>query len=145
MRRISIIAAVLALALFSCAGEKPKVGLPTVVLRSGAIEIVAEVARSQEEQQAGLMFRKELPDGHGMIFVYDSDRLMSFWMKNTYVPLSIAFIAADGTIRTIRDMDPLSEAIVDSGRYVRYALEAPRGWFERVGLKEGDAFQFPAG
>lgn len=145
----SIALALIAISMsVSCGGDtsdKPQPELPTVTLRSGAVEMVAEVARSDEEQRVGLMFRKSLADGRGMIFVYDDDRRLSFWMKNTLVPLTIAFLAADGTIREIRDMEPGSLATVDSARFVRYALEAPRGWFGRVGLAVGDRFELPAG
>jgi uncharacterized membrane protein (UPF0127 family) len=105
--------------------------------------VVAELARSPEEQAAGLMFRKTLADGRGMLFVYEEDRRLSFWMKNTLVPLSIAYLAADGTIREIYDMEPQSLKAVSSIRSVRYALEVPRGWFDRAGLAVGDRFGIP--
>jgi uncharacterized protein len=138
------------LLVLSCAatgdgGEPAKAQkeLPTVVLRSGAVTVVAELARSPEEQATGLMFRKTLADGRGMLFVYGDDRRLSFWMKNTLVPLSIAYLAADGTIREIHDMEPLSLKAVSSSRSVRYALEVPRGWFDRAGLAAGDRFEIP--
>jgi len=119
---------------------KPQSGLATATLRSGAAEIVVELAVSPEEQEIGLMHRTELADGRGMLFVYAEDRRLAFWMKNTLIPLSIAYIASDGTIREVRDMEPLSLAPVESERYVRYALEAPLGWFDRAGLAPGDRF-----
>lgn len=133
--------------IVACAAgrDKPQPKLPTAILRSGGVSVVAELARTADEQAMGFMFRKELADGEGMLFVYDSDRRMTFWMKNTLVPLSIAFLGADGTIREIRDMEPLSEALVESTRYARHALEVPRGWFERVGLGVGDRFELPPG
>ncbi|MGD9941322.1 MAG: DUF192 domain-containing protein [Clostridia bacterium] len=138
------------LLVLSCAangdGSEPKKAqkeLPTVVLRSGPATVVAELARSPEEQAAGLMFRKTLADGRGMLFVYEEDRRLSFWMKNTLVPLSIAYLAADGTIREIYDMEPQSLKAVSSTRSVRYALEVPRGWFDRAGLAVGDRFGIP--
>jgi uncharacterized membrane protein (UPF0127 family) len=76
-----------------------------------------------------------------MLFVYDNDQTMSFWMRNTYVPLSIAFIASDGRIIEIRDMYPLDETSVKSGRSVRYALEVPQGWFSRAGVRAGDVLK----
>lgn len=112
-------------------------------LVSGSIKLDVELARTDDEQRMGLMFRKELKDGNGMLFLYKSDRLMSFWMKNTSIPLSIAFLSSDGTIREIYDMEPLSLESVSSQRHVRYALEVPQGWFERVGLKVGDHFVLP--
>lgn len=107
---------------------------------SGMVTVSVELAMSPGEQETGLMFRKELQDGRGMLFVYDTDRKLAFWMKNTIIPLSIAYLGSDGTIKEICDMKPLSLEPIESGHYVRYALEAPLGWFERVGLKPGDRF-----
>ncbi|MBN2875263.1 MAG: DUF192 domain-containing protein [Spirochaetales bacterium] len=119
---------------------KPQTGLRTAELRSGSVSIVVELAETAAQQEIGLMHRTELPDSRGMLFVYPDDRRLSFWMKNTLIPLSIAYLASDGTIKEIHDMAPLSLAPVESGRYVRYALEAPQGWFDRVGLRPGDRF-----
>lgn len=123
---------------------RPQSGLKTAVLRSGRVEILAELAVGPSEQETGLMHRTELADGRGMLFVYAEDRRLAFWMKNTLIPLSIAYIGADGTIKEILDMEPLSLAPVESERYVRYALEAPLGWFGRVGLGPGDRFDLSA-
>lgn len=122
---------------------KPQKELPLVELRAGPVTVMAELALTPEEQAAGLMFRKSLPDGRGMLFVYEDDRRLNFWMKNTLIPLSIAYLAADGTIREIHDMEPQSLKAVSSTRSVRYALEVPRGWFDRVGLAAGDRFEIP--
>ena len=161
MNRTRKVAAVCLTALFflvasSCAGGgsspaaggnsdayrpgRPQSGLATASLRSGGVEIVVELAVSPKEQETGLMHRKELADGRGMLFVYGEDRRLSFWMKNTLVPLSVAYLGSDGVIKEIHDMEPLSLAPVESSRYARYALEAPRGWFSRVGLRVGDRF-----
>jgi len=100
--------------------------------------VKAEIAVSDEERSKGLMFRKELKDGQGMLFVFEKDEVLSFWMKNTYIPLSIAYIANSGKIIDIKDMYPGDTGSVLSSRSVRYALEAPQGWFLRAGVKEGD-------
>jgi uncharacterized membrane protein (UPF0127 family) len=100
--------------------------------------IKAEIARTQEERGKGLMYRKKLPDGKGMLFIFDKDAVQSFWMKNTYIPLSIAFIVYDGRIIEIKDMQPGSLNSVISSRSVRYALETPQGWFSRAGVRNGD-------
>ena len=105
--------------------------------------LIIEVARSTEEQRVGLMNRKRLPKDHGMLFVYDADRRLSFWMKNTTIPLSIAFVSADGYIREIYDMNPLSLREVVSIRAVRYALEVNQGLFSELGIKPGDQIIFP--
>jgi uncharacterized membrane protein (UPF0127 family) len=137
------------LLVLSCAAKsngqpaKAQKELPTVELRAGQVTVKAELAVSPEEQATGLMFRKSLADGRGMLFVYEDDRRLSFWMKNTLIPLSIAYLAADGTIREIHDMEPHSLKAVSSTRSVRYALEVPRGWFDRAGLAVGDRFEIP--
>ena len=111
-----------------------------VIQRAGAeaVHITAEIAKTDEERSQGLMYRKKLPDGEGMLFIFERDQQLSFWMKNTLIPLSIAFIASDGRITEIKDMYPQDLNTVQSSRSVRYALEAPQGWFTRAGVKAGD-------
>ncbi|MDR2476486.1 MAG: DUF192 domain-containing protein [Treponema sp.] len=108
--------------------------------RTGAapVAIQVELARTAEERSQGLMYRKGLPDGEGMLFIFEKDDTLSFWMKNTIIPLSIAFIASDGRIVEIKDMRPGGLNSVKSSRSVRYALEVPHGWFDRAGIKTGD-------
>jgi hypothetical protein len=136
----------------SCGGRSASYGqgptapnppLPTAQLRSGPVVVTVELARNADQRERGLMFRKSLADGKGMLFVFDADQILDFWMKNTTIPLSIAYMSSDGTVREIHDLEPLSLASVASGRSVRYALEVPRGWFDRVGLKAGDRFELP--
>ncbi len=98
----------------------------------------AEIADTYETRQHGFMERKKIPDGTGMIFVFERDQILSFWMKNTPSPLSIAYIDYSGKIRDIFDMTPFSLSSVMSTVSVRYALEVPQGWFERAGIKTGD-------
>lgn len=107
-------------------------------------KITVEIADTRESQEKGLMNRKSLDEDKGMLFVYDRDSRKSFWMKNTLIPLSIAYIAADGTIREIYDMEPLSTRTVDSRYSVRYALEVNQGAFQRHGIKVGDKVEFTA-
>ena len=123
-------------------GGVPQRGLPVVRLQSGSVELEVEVARDFREKSTGLMFRHGLAEGRGMIFVYDSDRYLGFWMKNTYIPLSIAYLSADGVILEIFDMQPLSLETVQSTKPARYALEVPQGWFKQAGLEPGDRFEF---
>jgi uncharacterized membrane protein (UPF0127 family) len=99
---------------------------------------MAEIASSPGQREQGLMHRKELKDGNGMIFVFERDEVLSFWMKDTLVPLSIAYIAQDGRILEIHDMQPGNLNPVRSSRSARYALEVPQGWFDRVGIVPGD-------
>jgi uncharacterized membrane protein (UPF0127 family) len=116
-------------------GEKK----PLVIMSSGAeVPVKAEIARTENERAIGLMYRKELKDGSGMLFVFENDEILSFWMKNTLIPLSIAFIGRDGRIFEIRDMRPQDLTPVQSVNPARYALEVPRGWFSRAGIVPGD-------
>jgi uncharacterized membrane protein (UPF0127 family) len=110
----------------------------------GEAVLQVEVAVTAEEQARGLMFRKEMPENHGMLFPYGSDRRLSFWMKDTLIPLSIAYIASDGTIKEIYDMKPGSLREVSSRLSVRYALEVNQGLFDRLGIGVGDTVEFPA-
>ncbi|GHU85289.1 hypothetical protein FACS189473_4160 [Spirochaetia bacterium] len=100
--------------------------------------IRAEIARTDDQRSRGLMNRESLPDGEGMLFVFTNDEIRSFWMKNTLIPLSIAYIGYNGLIHEIRDMQPLDTTSVSSRRSARYALEVPQGWFGRVRIKAGD-------
>ena len=117
--------------------------LETIDVTINGHELRLEVARTTEEQATGLMYRKELPENQGMLFPYESDRKLSFWMKNTEIPLSIAFLAADGTIKEIYDMKPLSLNTVSSRHSVRFALEVNLGLFERLGIEVGDRVELP--
>jgi uncharacterized membrane protein (UPF0127 family) len=102
------------------------------------VSIRAEIARTDDERARGLMNRKELPDGEGMLFVFDRDQILSFWMKDTLIPLSIAYISSDGRILEIHDMKPRDLSPIRSNRSLRYALEVPQGWFSRTGIALGD-------
>ena len=126
-------------------GGVPQRELPLITLQSGSVELEVEVAVNYQQKSTGLMFRLDLADGRGMIFVYNSDQYLGFWMKNTYIPLSIAYLNAEGVILEIYDMHPLSSQTVYSSRPVRFALEVPLGWFKRAGLEPGDKFEFPPG
>ncbi|GAB1484791.1 DUF192 domain-containing protein [Treponema sp.] len=100
--------------------------------------IRAEIAANDEDRQKGLMLRKRVPDGEGMLFIFDYDQRLSFWMKDTLVPLSIAYIASDGKILEIYDMQAQSLSTVNSERSARYALELAQGSFDRARLAVGD-------
>ncbi len=116
------------------AAEKAQ-SLPTIPLSVGGRKIVAEVARTPAELATGLMWRFSLRPDHGMLFVYDQPRLMSFWMRNTFIPLSIAFIDAEGRILNIEDMAPQNEQLHWSRAPGLFALEMRKGWFaeHRIG------------
>lgn len=103
-----------------------------------SVNVVAELAIKPDERNYGFMNRENIPDGTGMLFVFENDQILSFWMKNTPHPLSIAYIDRKGRIRDIFDMKPYSLSSVSSRTSVRYALEVPQGWFDKVNIKEGD-------
>lgn len=117
----------------------PQAPLPVRVLGIGKTSVRAEVADTPAARQAGLMHRDKLADGEGMLFVFPAPQPMSFWMRGTSIPLSIAYISASGVIREVHDMQPLDETPVQSlfGDLV-YALEVPQGWFARYGVLPGD-------
>jgi uncharacterized membrane protein (UPF0127 family) len=116
---------------------------PRVVIETdgGEVEVAVEVADDDEERQVGLMNRESLPADAGMLFVFEADSSGGFWMKNTLIPLSIAFADASGTILRILDMEPCEAdpcEIYDPGVFYRSALEVNKGAFERLGVEEGD-------
>jgi hypothetical protein len=112
--------------------------LPTVPLSINDHKITAEVAATPEQRATGLMHRFSLRPDHGMIFVFDRPERQSFWMLNTFIPLSIAFIAPDGRIINIDDMAPHDETSHWSRGPALYALEMRKGWFAERGIRAGD-------
>ena len=102
--------------------------------------LVLEVASTPDELRLGLSGRCDVPDGRGMVFLFPAADRWGFWMKDTHIPLSVAFVRSDGTIAWIRDMAPESLETVKSPEAVKVAVEVPQGWFERNGVDEGDRF-----
>lgn len=128
-----------ALFLLSCSSKKLTVKTITITRTDGTtIDVLAEIAKTPEERNHGFMERKNIPDGTGMIFIFEKDQILSFWMKNTPHPLSIAYIDARGKIRNIYDMTPYSLAPIVSTVSTRYALEVPQGWYEKNNIHEDD-------
>ena len=111
--------------------------LPVKALTVGMHRIQAEVAATDANRSRGLMFRKELAPNHGMLFVFEQAAVQCFWMRNTLLPLSIAFILDDGTITNIADMAPMTENSHCSTAPVRYTLEMEQGWFAKRGITAG--------
>jgi uncharacterized membrane protein (UPF0127 family) len=126
-----------ALALVLTAAPARAAELPTVELAIGGHKLVAEVAATGPTRTTGLMNRFSLQPDHGMLFVFREPQPLAFWMKNTYVPLSIAFIAPDGTIINIDDMAPQTENTHPSRGLALYALEMKKGWFAERGIASG--------
>ena len=130
--------------LLSCKSKKLPVKDIKIIRHDGTEFIVeAEIAEKTEDRNHGYMERKVIPDGTGMLFVFEKDQILSFWMKNTPHPLSIAYIDSKGKIRDIYDMKPYSLASVVSTVSVRYALEVPQGWYKKNGITEGDTVVIP--
>lgn len=125
------------LAASAWAQEAPQLQLPRTTLSVGMYQIDAQVATTSEEHATGLMHRKEMPQHEGMLFVFASPSPLCFWMKNTLIPLTAAFIADDGTIVNLEDMKPQSLDSHCARKPVRYVLEMNQGWFAKKGLKAG--------
>lgn len=129
--------------LLSCKTKKLPVRDVKIIRQDGTEFIVkAEIAEKTEDRNHGYMERKNIPDGTGMLFVFEKDQILSFWMKNTPHPLSIAYIDSKGKIRNIYDMTPYSLSSIISTVSVRYALEVPQGWYKKNGITEGDTVVF---
>ena len=127
------------LIISSCAKSKLPVKELMIKRADGIyVTVQAEVAVKEEDRNYGYMNRKVIPDGTGMLFVFENDQKLSFWMKNTPHPLSIAYLDSEGNIKNIYDMTPYSLAPVVSTVSVRYALEVPQGWFTKAGIRVGD-------
>lgn len=119
--------------------------LPMVELQAGIHLIRAEVAANQTTRARGLMFRESLAANHGMLFVFEQPSRQCFWMRNTRIPLTIAFLDDGGRIVNTADMKPMSEESHCSARPVRFALEMEQGWFAKKGIKDGDRLAGPKG
>jgi uncharacterized membrane protein (UPF0127 family) len=105
---------------------------------SKPVTLKAELALTDAEKSRGLMHRRSIPENSGMLFVFGRELELNFWMKNTYVPLSIAYIGKNGVINEIYDMKPLDASIHYPSRYpAKYALEVPKGWFAQNGVAPG--------
>lgn len=111
--------------------------LPTTRLTAGIHVITAEVAANDPARARGLMFREKLAPNHGMLFVFEAKGVQCMWMRNTLIPLSVAFIEDDGSIVNIEDMQPKTETSHCAARPVRFALEMDKGWFAQRGIKAG--------
>ena len=125
------------------AQEGPQMNLQRVKLSAGMHLIDAQVAFTPEQRQIGLMFRKEMPQQEGMIFVFEQATQQCFWMKNTLLPLTAAFVADDGTIVNLADMKPQTTDAHCSSQPVRYVLEMNKGWFAKKGIKAGSKLGGP--
>jgi uncharacterized membrane protein (UPF0127 family) len=139
MKPAFVLSAALALACtsLSSAAQEPQTHLPRVKLSAGMHQIDAQVAQTPEQRTIGLMFRKEMPQHEGMLFVFEQPSRQCFWMKNTLLPLSAAFIDDKGTVVNVEEMKPQTLESHCSAKPVRYVLEMNQGWFARKGIKPG--------
>jgi uncharacterized protein len=129
------LAALFAIASARAAGETTL----EIVSKSGVHAFAVELATNEAERSRGLMFRKELPEGRGMLFDFEHEAPVAFWMHNTYIPLDMIFIRGDGRILRIADnTEPMSDRMVPSGGAVRFVLEVIAGTARKLGLKAGD-------
>ncbi len=144
-RFFSLITILLLLTPFlSCKTKKLPVQDIKIIRQDGVeLTVSAEIAEKTEDRNHGYMERKNIPDGTGMLFIFDRDQILAFWMKNTPHPLSIAYIDSKGKIRDIYDMTPYSTASIKSSGSVRYALEVPQGWYKKNGITVGDTVVLP--
>jgi len=138
---IALAAAVLAFA--AAAQDGPQLNLPRVKLTTGMHVIDAQVATTTEQRMTGLMFRQEMPQQEGMLFVFEYPSQQCFWMKNTLLPLAVAFIDDDGTIVNLDEMQPQTLNSHCSAKPVRYVLEMNKGWFSKKGIKAGTKLEGP--
>jgi uncharacterized membrane protein (UPF0127 family) len=119
------------------AQESPQLDLPHVKLTAGIHQIDAQVAQTPRQREIGLMFRRDMPQYEGMLFVFEQPSGLCFWMKNTVLPLTAAFVADDGTIVNLADMKPQTTDSHCAMKPVRYVLEMNQGWFTKRGMKAG--------
>ena len=119
------------------AQNSPQLDLQRTMLNAGMYQITAQVAQTPQQREVGLMFRKDMPQQEGMIFIFEAPSQQCFWMKNTLLPLTAAFVADDGTIVNLADMKPQTTDAHCSDKPVRFVLEMNQGWFEKRGIKAG--------
>ncbi len=130
-------------AFLACGAGEPLLTMVFTSHSGDPIELKVEIAGTPEMRQRGLMFRDHLAENQGMLFQFQSDTQAAFWMKDTSIPLSIAFISAQGLILDIQDMLPFSTDLHQSDQPYAFALEVNQGWFERNDIGAGNSVQLP--
>lgn len=126
-----------AVSALSAWAQTPQTQLPRVQLQTGMYQIDAQVASTHEQRAIGLMYRTDMPQHEGMLFVFEQPQVQCFWMKNTLMPLTAAFIADDGRIVNLADMQPQTTDSHCSDKPVRYVLEMKQGWFAAKHIRKG--------
>ena len=140
---VALVTTLLAAFLAACQSADPNPVRKRVSLAVGPATFQVETARTEAERETGLMHRTVMAENQGMLFIFDKDDHLNFWMKNTILPLSIAYISSSGVIKEILDMQAQSLAAVPSTWAVRFALEVNQGAFQRAGVKVGDRVVVP--
>ena len=135
--RLAVLLALACAVLSNASAQDAQLDLPRTRLSAGMYQIDAQVAATPRQREIGLMNRQEMPQAEGMLFVFEQPATQCFWMKNTLLPLSAAFVADDGTIVNIEDMAPQTLDSHCSVKPVRFVLEMNKGWFAKKGIKAG--------
>ena len=144
MTSLAAASAVLAILCASPAARAATIQPLEIVTRSGVQVFSVEMATTEDEKQTGLMYRKELPDGKGMLFDFSPEQQISMWMKNTYISLDMIFIRADGRIlRIAENTEPMSTKIISSGGLAKGVLEVVAGTAQKYGIQPGDRVAHP--
>jgi uncharacterized protein len=130
-------AALTGLCTVSLAQDEPQTKLPRIKLGAGMHQIDTQLAQTPEQRQIGLMWRKTMPQHEGMLFIFEQPSKQCFWMMNTLLPLTAAFVSDDGTVVNLVDMQPQTSDSHCSAKPVRYVLEMNQGWFDKKGIKAG--------
>ena len=138
----NLLTSVLTILLVTTAGmanadDSPQTNLQRITLTAGIHQIDTQLAVTPNQQAVGLMYRNDMPMNEGMLFVFEQASVQCFWMKNTRLPLTAAFVADDGTIVNLENMKPQTTESHCSTQPVRYVLEMNQGWFARKGIKPG--------
>jgi uncharacterized membrane protein (UPF0127 family) len=115
----------------------PQTQLSRTTLNAGMHLLQVQLAQDFEQRQIGLMWRKEMPQNEGMLFIFEQPAVQCFWMRNTYLPLTAAFVADDGTIVNLADMKPMNDSSHCSNKPVRFVLEMNQGWFAKRNIQAG--------
>ena len=141
-----LLAAAIAAGAGGCqsAASQPTSGLPTVKMQIGSKTFTLEVANDEETRERGLMRRDSMPADHGMIFVFDHEQVLPFYMKNTRIPLDIIFVGKDGVVVAVKQMRPYDLSITSSGKPALWAIELNAGAAAEAGVKAGDVLEIPA-
>ncbi|MFZ4479434.1 MAG: DUF192 domain-containing protein [Rhodoferax sp.] len=134
---VGLISWVLAIGNVAHAQNLPQTDLPRIKISAGMHLIDTQVAMNSAQRATGLMFRQHMPQSEGMLFIFEQAGEQCFWMKNTLLPLTAAFVADDGTIVNLADMKPQTTDSHCSAKPVRYVLEMNQGWFDKKGIKAG--------